>query len=234
MDLQTRPRRPGEGVYGGCPPEIYHGTQAKHAFGRRVSTGDKKIDATPLKMAVVLHVYDLGTDNVGSSLLQKVNGHALGAFHTALEIGWPHEHGSSEFPGAISRPQRHFRCLFPCGSLCPVFDLMCVPQLLMTMWHSAGTGWEWSFGYNDDDMTGVFSGLPKACDMHSYRESVDLGHTTISRANLDKILAKLEEAWHGWDYHMLTHNCVNFSAQLAREVGMGEYVHKQSNRCLLC
>lgn len=39
---------------------------------------------------------------------------------------------------------------------------------------------------------------------------------------MDKILAKLEDAWHGWDYHMLTHNCVNFSAQLAREVGVGE------------
>lgn len=45
----------------------------------------------------------------------------------------------------------------------------------------SGTGWEWSYGYNDDDMTGVFSGLPKACDMHSYRESIDLGYTTISR-----------------------------------------------------
>lgn len=104
IDLQTRARRANEGVYGGCPVEIYHGTQAKHAFGRRISTGDKTVDATPVKMWAVLHVYDLGTDNVGSSLLQKVNGHALGAFHTALEIGWPHEHGSTEFPGAISVP----------------------------------------------------------------------------------------------------------------------------------
>lgn len=100
-----------------------------------------------------------------------------GAFHTALEIGWPHADGS---------------------------------------------GWEFSYGYNDEDMTGVFSGLPKACDMHSYRESLSLGHTQISPAQVDKILARMEESWHGWDYHMLTRNCVNFTEQLCREVGMGE------------
>jgi hypothetical protein len=57
--------------------EFYEGTVSKLAFGRRVSMGNAELDATPLKMQVVLHVYDLGTDNVGSSLLQKVNGHAL-------------------------------------------------------------------------------------------------------------------------------------------------------------
>lgn len=83
-------------------------------------------------------------------------------------------------------------------------------------------GWEYSYGYNDEDMTGVFSGLPTACDMHSYRESLPLGHITISAAHVDKILAKMEELWHGWEYHMLTRNCVNFTEQLCRELGMGE------------
>ena len=75
-DVETR-ARPGEGLYGGWPTEVYEGTVSKHAFGRRVSMGDVELDSTPLKMEVVLHVYDLGTDNVGSSLLQKVNGHKL-------------------------------------------------------------------------------------------------------------------------------------------------------------
>ena len=75
--IEQRPRRPGGGLYCGLPMEFYEGTVSKHAFGRRVSMGNAELDATPLKMQVVLHVYDLGTDNVGSSLLQKVNGHAL-------------------------------------------------------------------------------------------------------------------------------------------------------------
>eukprot|EP01048_Picozoa_sp_COSAG05_P022036 COSAG05_NODE_4257_length_1595_cov_4.658422_3_plen_69_part_00 len=28
--------------------------------------------------------------------------------------------------------------------------------------------WEWSFGWNEDGTTGVFSGLPTKCDMHTY------------------------------------------------------------------
>ena len=74
--------------------------------------------------------------------------------------------------------------------------------------HGTGeTTYEFSYGWHDEDMTGVFSGLPKACDMHTYRESVELGHTWVSRAHVDKVIAKSEESWHAWDYHMLTNNC---------------------------
>ena len=59
-------------------------------------------------------------------------------------------------------------------------------------------GWEWSFGWNDDGTTGVFSGLPAKCDMHTYREKVALGFTTLSRVQVDKKLARLEdEVWWG-------------------------------------
>jgi hypothetical protein len=64
-------------------------------------------------------------------------------------------------------------------------------------------GWEWSFGWNDDGSTGVFSGLPAMCDMHTYREKVSLGFTTLSRAQVDKKLAQLEDEWMGDDYDMV-------------------------------
>ena len=35
------------------------------------------------------------------------------------------------------------------------------------------------------------------------------------------MLAKLEEEWFGWEYDMLSHNCVNFATVLCREIGMG-------------
>ena len=68
-------------------------------------------------------------------------------------------------------------------------------------------GWEWSFGWNDDGTTGVFSGLPAKCDMHTYREKVALGFTTLSRVQVDKKLARLEDEWMGDRYDMLDRNC---------------------------
>ncbi len=64
-------------------------------------------------------------------------------------------------------------------------------------------GWEWSFGWNDDGSTGVFSGLPMLCDMHTYREKISLGFTTLSRVQVDKKLAQLEDEWMGDSYDMV-------------------------------
>ena len=50
-DVTTK-HRPGEGLYGGHPTEVYERTVSKHAFGRRVSMGNVEIDSTPLKMQV--------------------------------------------------------------------------------------------------------------------------------------------------------------------------------------
>ena len=126
-------------------------------------------------------MYDLGTDNVGSSLLKKLNQHALGA------------------PTTINRPAPLTDAVACAGAFHVALELS--P-------HGTGeTTYEFSYGWHDEDMTGVFSGLPKACDMHTYRESVELGHTWVSRAHVDKVIAKSEESWHAWDYHMLTNNC---------------------------
>lgn len=90
-------------------------------------------------------------------------------------------------------------------------------------------GWEWSFGWNDDGSTGVFSGLPAMCDMHTYREKVSLGFTTLSRVQVDKKLARLEDEWMGDCYDMLDHNCCHFSSDLCHELGVGE-IPKWVNR----
>eukprot|EP01052_Picozoa_sp_SAG31_P028719 SAG31_NODE_2795_length_5082_cov_2.673289_6_plen_452_part_00 len=85
--------------------------------------------------------------------------------------------------------------------------------------------WEWSFGWNDDGTTGVFSGLPSLCDMHTFREKLNLGCTTVSRTYIDKMLARLEDEWMGEDYDMLERNCCHFCNAMANELGVGELVH---------
>ena len=54
-------------------------------------------------------------------------------------------------------------------------------------------GYEWSFGWNDFDPpeTGVFACLPKQCEMHTYREPISLGVTTLSRAQVNDILVRM-------------------------------------------
>ena len=49
----------------------------------------------------------------------------------------------------------------------------------------------------------MFSGLPTLCDMHTYREKISLGFTTLSRAQVDKKLALLEDEWTGDSYDMV-------------------------------
>ena len=49
----------------------------------------------------------------------------------------------------------------------------------------------------------MFSGLPTLCDMHTYREKISLGFTTLSRAQVDKKLAQLEDEWMGDSYDMV-------------------------------
>ena len=96
---------------------------------------------------------------------------------------------------------------------CHLLILVCAgdvapPAQALGAFHTAVEifGWEWSFGWNDDGSTGVFSGLPELCDMHTYREKVSLGCTTLSRAQVDKILARLEDEWMGDSYDMVGRN----------------------------
>ena len=41
------------------------------------------------------------------------------------------------------------------------------------------------------------------CDMHTYREKISLGFTTLSRAQVDRKLAQLEDEWMGDSYDMV-------------------------------
>lgn len=41
-------------------------------------------------------------------------------------------------------------------------------------------GVEWSYGYNDEEESGVFPGPPKLCPMHEYKESHYIGDTTLT------------------------------------------------------
>ena len=83
-------------------------------------------------------------------------------------------------------------------------------------------GYEWSYGWNDEGETGVFACEPKLCEMHTYRESLSMGTTTLSRDQVNSLLDKLEPAWLGDDYDMTARNCCHFSNEFCVQLGVGE------------
>lgn len=49
-------------------------------------------------------------------------------------------------------------------------------------------GVEWSYGYNDYDETGLFSGPPKYCEMHEYKETHYAGDTSCTPSEFERWL----------------------------------------------
>lgn len=81
-------------------------------------------------------------------------------------------------------------------------------------------GVEWSYGYVDEG-SGVFDCEPMKCDAHQYRESLPMGETTLSEAEISSVLNRLIEAWPGVEYDLLRKNCCTFSDTLCQELGVG-------------
>jgi len=125
------------------------------------------------------------------------------------------------------RPERVYRERV----LVRVYDL---GQTFMTRWHNELTrsygafhtgvevyGREWSFGMTFDDYsTGVTWNAPKMNHDHSYRETLSMGYTTMSRKQVDKLIEEMKIKWKGCSYNMLSKNCHNFSDEFCFHLGV--------------
>ncbi|KAJ7541136.1 hypothetical protein O6H91_10G047900 [Diphasiastrum complanatum] len=78
---------------------------------------------------------------------------------------------------------------------------------------------EWSFGYCEHG-SGVFSCTPKQNAMYTYRETISLGHTTLSEIRVDQILTELSREWPGYSYDVLSRNCNHFCEQFCERLGV--------------
>jgi len=125
------------------------------------------------------------------------------------------------------RPERVYRERV----LVRVYDL---GQTFMTRWHNELTrsygafhtgvevyGREWSFGMTFDDYsTGVTWNAPKMNHDHSYRETLSMGYTSMSRKQVDKLIEEMKIKWKGCSYNMLSKNCHNFSDEFCFRLGV--------------
>jgi len=83
-------------------------------------------------------------------------------------------------------------------------------------------GNEWSFGYALEHRTGVYNVRARSNTQHRYRESIPMGATDLTEAQVMEIMETLKKDWLGNTYDLLQRNCCHFSSHLCREFGVGD------------
>lgn len=79
-------------------------------------------------------------------------------------------------------------------------------------------GREWCFG----QWVGVGHVRPTKDPGHQYRETIEMGTTSLSEYQVMQRISQLRRDWRGHSYNLLTKNCNHFSGALLRELGAKE------------
>merc|ERR1719215_2533567 len=88
-------------------------------------------------------------------------------------------------------------------------------------------GIEWAFQYFDDawddeTISGVICCEPKHMAGFAYQQSISLGSTNRSFAEVREILERLRSDWPASSYHLTRHNCLTFARDFVRELEVPE------------
>lgn len=78
---------------------------------------------------------------------------------------------------------------------------------------------EWSFGYCENG-SGVFHCQPKRNPMYTYRESISLGRTELTRMRVEAVVEDLSREWPGDSYDLLSRNCNHFCDAFCVRLGV--------------
>ncbi|RIB04454.1 PPPDE putative peptidase domain-containing protein [Gigaspora rosea] len=74
---------------------------------------------------------------------------------------------------------------------------------------------EYNFGGHDFDSTGVFVMRPRIGPPNvTFKESVFMGHTSLSKEEVKNVIEELSREWSGNSYNLLTRNCNHFTSDL--------------------
>mmetsp|Transcript_47945 Transcript_47945/g.128487 ORF Transcript_47945/g.128487 Transcript_47945/m.128487 type:complete len:368 (+) Transcript_47945:79-1182(+) len=83
-------------------------------------------------------------------------------------------------------------------------------------------GREWSFGLVCNEWsTGVMSNAPGRNKDHTFRETLIMGFTRCSSAQVVQILNEMKYQWRGCTYDLFSRNCHHFSNALCARLGVG-------------
>lgn len=85
-----------------------------------------------------------------------------------------------------------------------------------------GVEFSYSGGHTGDGvgLSGVVCSSPREHGAHKYRETIELGYTSLSQqACVDRCKRLGEAGWTRGRYRLLTHNCCHFAEELAGKLG---------------
>ncbi|KAF5772305.1 putative PPPDE peptidase domain, PPPDE putative peptidase domain superfamily [Helianthus annuus] len=78
---------------------------------------------------------------------------------------------------------------------------------------------EWSFGFCEEG-SGVFNCPFGRNPMYTYRESIVLGNTYLTKSKVNQILRELSREWPGDCYDLLSKNCNHFCDEFCERLGV--------------
>lgn len=106
-----------------------------------------------------------------------------------------------------------------------VYDL--AAQNSYTYWCGVGVfhtgvevyGIEYAYGGHEYDMSGIFATNPReAPGAVIFRESITMGETTLSQAEVQQVVMKMGQQYKGNKYHLLQKNCNHFASDLCSKL----------------
>ncbi|KAK6139584.1 hypothetical protein DH2020_026674 [Rehmannia glutinosa] len=71
-------------------------------------------------------------------------------------------------------------------------------------------GVEYAFGAHEYPTTGIFEDEPKHCDGFTFRKSILIGWTNMTRGGIGGVMEELSEKYRGNAYNLITKNCNHF------------------------
>lgn len=81
---------------------------------------------------------------------------------------------------------------------------------------------EYNFGYfGDGPGTGVYCCVPCTNPGFAFRESVEMGFTSMSLEQVAALISRLKFEWPSTRYNLLRRNCCHFADEICRELGVG-------------
>jgi hypothetical protein len=79
-------------------------------------------------------------------------------------------------------------------------------------------GREYSFGGHEFSSTGVFVCETKSAPGARFQQSIEVGETDLSAAEVQSLVDSMSAEWAGNSYHLLTRNCNSFTNALCKRM----------------
>ncbi|KAJ1258297.1 hypothetical protein BS78_10G064800 [Paspalum vaginatum] len=79
-------------------------------------------------------------------------------------------------------------------------------------------GVEYAYGAHDGAGSGIFEVVPRRCPGYTFRESVQVGATSLSRAEVRAVMADLAADFPGDAYNLVSRNCNHFCDAACRRL----------------